>query len=554
MGVRPGVRVGLCHERGAELVLGALATLSAGGAYVALDPAYPHARLEQMLRDSDTFVLLTQTSTSPRIGAACARVIDLDAVFESCDERDHPPEPLAGADDVAYIIFTSGSTGQPKGVAVSHDSLDNLVEWHCSAFALTDADRSSMVASPAFDASIWETWPPLAVGASLHVPDLVTAASPDELRDWLCAEAITTAFVPTPMAEALLAREWPPEVALRLLLTGGDVLHRRPSSTMPFTLVNNYGVTEATVVTTSSVVAPDDGSHTVPSIGRPIAGTCVYVLDPHGAPVRAGETGELYIGGRGVAIGYVNRPQETDERFVADPWRPGSRMYRTGDLVRATSNGDLQFVGRFDSQVQILGNRVELDEIAGALNAHPTVERCAVNAGVAKTGARRVTAYVVAANGSCVCEDELRAFLEKQLPSYMLPTAFVELDAIPLTRNGKVDCEALPAPGHALVDERGVAATPVESALADVFSELLDIRGFGRHDNFFELGGHSLLGAQLVARIHEHFGVEVTLLEVFDNPTLAQMAEIVDDAMIQLVASLSDEEVEQRLSTSSSHE
>ncbi len=322
LGVRPGVRVGLCHERGVGQVVGALATLKAGGAYVGLDPAYPEARLEHMLRDAGVPVLLTQRSAPPPVIAACAHVIFLDVAPESTGDRRDPPEDLAGVDDVAYVIYTSGSTGEPKGVEVSHGNLANLVAWHCDAFTLGSSDRASMLASPAFDASVWELWPPLAAGASLHIPDVVTAASAEGLRDWLVTQGITISFVPTPLTEAVLSLEWPPDVALRCLLTGGDVLHRRPVAGTPFTVVNNYGVTEATVVTTSGPVAPDPSAHTVPNIGRAIAGTSVYVLDPNGEPVSPGEAGELYIGGRGVAIGYINRPQETAERFVADPWRP----------------------------------------------------------------------------------------------------------------------------------------------------------------------------------------------------------------------------------------
>ena len=480
-----------------------------------------------MLRDAGAPVLLAQRSVAPGVADACAHVIALDDPAAHGERRD-PPEDLAGVDDVAYVIYTSGSTGEPKGVEVSHDSLINLVEWHCEAFTLDATDRTSMLASPAFDASVWELWPSLVSGASLHVPD-VAAASADGLRDWLVSERITVSFVPTPLAEAVLALEWPTDVALRCLLTGGDVLHRRPVAETPFTVVNNYGVTEATVVTTSGTVTPDDGAGTVPSIGRAIAGTSVYVLDADRKPVSQGEPGELYIGGRGVAIGYVDRPEETAARFLADPWKRGSRMYRTGDLVRVTNDGEVCFLGRLDNQVQIRGHRVELDEVATVLSTHPRVDQCAVVAGDEESGATRIVAYVVSSSDASAGREELRDFLSHRLPLYMLPTAFVDIDALPLTNNGKVDRAALPAPPRAETRRTAPDDAPVvETAVVGMLEELLDLDYVRPEDNFFELGGHSLMGAQLVARLHDRFDVELTLLTIFDNPTAAGIAACIE--------------------------
>jgi hypothetical protein len=334
------------------------------------------------------------------------------------------------------------------------------------------------------------------------------------------------------------------------MLTGGDVLHRRPPPGTPFTLVNNYGVTEATVVSTSGAVAVDDGSGGLPGIGRPIPGAWLHVLDPDGREVPVGEAGELHIGGPSVAIGYLNRPDLTADRFRPDPFAsdPGARLYRSGDAARIASNGEFQFLGRLDDQVKIRGYRIEPAEIAAALATHPAVGPCAVVAREDEAGHLQLVAYAVPSGGPLPGRLELRHHLSNLLPAHMVPAVFVELDSLPVTANGKLDKSALPAPTHRISEGGTVAITPTEVSLAEILAELLEIDGFGRDDNFFELGGHSLMGAQLVARVRERFGVDLALLDIFDNPTLAEMAEVVDDAVVELVASLSDDEVEQLMS------
>jgi amino acid adenylation domain-containing protein len=406
LGVGPDVPVGLHADRSPELVIGALAVLWAGGAYVPLDPSLPEERLAYMAGESGMTVLLSRTleAGAPPPWTGGARVIRLDATA---------PLPVAGAPEpwtpvppeaLAYVLYTSGSTGRPKGVQVSRAGLLALVAWHLRAWRVTARDRATLIASPAFDASVWEIWPYLAAGASLHVPDEETRLLPDRLLAWLAAEGITFTFLPTPLAEQALAWELPAGLALRALLTGGDRLQRAPRRPLPFVLGNHYGPTESSVVTTWTTVAPEPAGEAAraPAIGRPVDGTRVYGLDPHLRPVPLGAPGELAIAGAGLARGYLGRPDLTAERFLPDPFspRPGERMYRTGDLIRHLPGGEIEFLGRLDTQVKVRGFRIELGEIESVLARHPRVREAVA---VARDdydcddgeAGRRLVAYVV---------------------------------------------------------------------------------------------------------------------------------------------------------------
>jgi amino acid adenylation domain-containing protein len=533
LGVEPGVLVGLCHDRSASTVVGALAVLKAGGGYVALDPSYPDSSLEHMLEDSGAAVLLAQASVIERLSSVPREVLDLDSDLRKIHPVEHPPHGGAVATDVAYVIYTSGSTGRPKGVVVSHESLLNLVQWHIGAFGVTPLDRASIVASPAFDASVWELWPYLVRGASLHAADPETPRVPQALREWMVAEDITIGFVPTPMAEALLGLEWPSAPALRIMLTGGDVLHRRPAKGTPFALVNNYGVTEGTVVSTSGIVTPGDPDGVLPSIGRPILNVELHILDEAGGPVPHGAPGELYIGGPSVALGYLNSPDLTSERFVTGLSVAGSgeRFYRTGDSVQMTEAGEVEFLGRLDQQVAIRGYRIEPEEVNAALSTHPGVGQCAVVPFSDEAGTSRLVAYVVPSSGVSPSKRVLRDHLSARLPRHMIPADFVKIEALPITCNGKLDRTAFPAP-HRMPERPDPAAeprTPTEVILADVLAQLLEVQHIGRDDNFFELGGHSLMGAQLIALVQDRFGAELSLLSLFDHPTLSEIASLIDD-------------------------
>jgi amino acid adenylation domain-containing protein len=525
--------VALVLPRSADLVVAALAALRTGAGYVPIDPSAPAERIAAMLADAKPSVVVTRRGLAGRLPRGRWSVVALDTEAPLIERRgatalEH--QPAAG--DLAYVIYTSGSTGRPKGVELTHGGLLNLVRWHHAAFRVTAADRAPMMASPGFDASVWEMWPYLTAGASLHLPDDVVRMDAEALRDWLIAQDITVAFVATPMAERLLALTWPSGSRLRALLTGADTLHHRPSPGLPFALVNNYGPTECTVVATSGVIEPDPDAPSLPSIGAPIAGATALVLDEDGQPVADGQEGELYVGGAGVARGYRGRPDLTAERFVAGP--EGVRLYRTGDRVRRLPDGSLAFLGRADDQVKIRGYRVELDEIVAALDTHPGVQASAVLARPGADGELRLVAYVVAAPDAKLTPSALLATLRTRLPDYMLPSVFVPIDELPLMASGKVDRSRLPAPESAepLRDpEFEAPRSPVEQRLAGLVAALLGLTRVGVADNFFLLGGHSLLGTQLIARLRDAFGVDLPLRTVFDHPTVADLAAEVERAI-----------------------
>ena len=529
--------VALVLPRSAHLVVAALAALRAGAAYAPFDPATPAERLAAMLEDAEPGVVVTRATYGPRLTSGAWATVMLDSEAEGPIQPTAAPEIRNEPSDLAYVIYTSGSTGRPKGVEITHASLLNLVRWHHAEFAVTAADRAPLLASPGFDASVWEMWPYLAAGASLHVAPELTRMEAEALRDWLVAQEITLAFVATPLAERMLTLPWPAATRLRTLLTGADTLHHRPPPGLPFGLVNNYGPTECTVVATSGIVPPGPLAEGLPSIGWPIANVRAYVLDERRRLLPPGQDGELYLGGAGVARGYRHLPELTAERFVPDPFGPpGTRLYRTGDRARCQPDGSLAFLGRLDEQVKIRGHRIEPDEIVAALHAHPGVETGAVTALPGPDGELRLVAYVVAQPGASLTPTALRATLQARLPDYMLPAVFIPLDTLPLTASGKVDRERLPTPEtvETLCDPEFVAPrTVVENRLAPLVAGLLGVGRVGVSDNFFLLGGHSLLGTQLIARLRDAFGVDLPLRTIFDHPTVADLAAEIEQALLR---------------------
>ncbi|NVZ54246.1 amino acid adenylation domain-containing protein [Pseudomonas sp. B6002] len=508
-GVQPDDRVVILARRSLETLVGLLAILKSGACYVPVDPAHPAERLNYLLQDSAPVVMLTQHDLLHRLPASNVPVIELDRPIFHLGSN---PRVAVTSSNLAYVIYTSGSTGLPKGVMVEHHTVSNLVDWHCQAFHLRAGSHTASVAGFGFDAMAWEVWPALCVGATLHLPPAHEGAEDiDALLGWWQAQPLDVCFLPTPLAEYAFSQrlEHP---TLHTLLIGGDRL-RTFTRAQTFDVINNYGPTEATVVATSGRVDVGRPLH----IGGPIANARVYLLDEQQRPVPIGAAGELYVGGKGVARGYLNRPELSAERFLDDPFNEG-RMYRTGDLARWLPDGNLDYLGRNDDQVKIRGVRIELGEIESALATHPQVQEAVVQY---RDG--QLLAWFVPREPVAI--EALRTHLQATLPDYMLPAAYMALDTLPLTANGKLDRKALPAPTQeAFVTRRYEAPHPgVETLLAEIWAELLQVQQIGRHDHFFELGGHSLLAVQLVQRMRQ-VGLSADVQVLFGQPTLAALA------------------------------
>ncbi|HET7286783.1 MAG TPA: amino acid adenylation domain-containing protein, partial [Pyrinomonadaceae bacterium] len=395
-GIQPGCFVAVLLNRSIDLIVAILAVLKAGAAYIPSDPKYPRERLSVALREAFVPLVVSRSEFGDAVPTFITQLrmdADWDAVAREDGSNLHK---LIDAQSLAYVIFTSGSNGKPRGVEVFHSGLSNLVNWHQHEYRITPDDRATLYASSGFDASVWEMWPYLSAGARLHIPDAESHASPVALAKWMAEQGVTISFLPTPVAESFVELDFPEALKLRVLLTGGDRLRHFPSRHLPFRFVNHYGPTEATVVATACDV-PASSSLGAPPIGKPISNVHAFVLDREGRPVPIGAKGELYIGGAGIARGYLNQAQLTKEKFVTNPFdgRSGSRLYRTGDLVRYRSDGNLEFHGRIDDQLKIRGFRVEPAEIESVLELYPAVDKSLVIAADNTLGEKTLTAYVV---------------------------------------------------------------------------------------------------------------------------------------------------------------
>jgi amino acid adenylation domain-containing protein len=557
LGVGPDTVVALCMRRSIAMVVGALAILKAGGAYLPIDPSYPAARQTAILADAQVAIAVTTERDGDQVSSACRQVVYLDNEGHGNGPKAAEASPARlKPSNLAYVIYTSGSTGQPKGVEIDHSNLSNLTRWHLDTFQVNSGDRASQLCGVAFDASVWELWPYLAVGASVHISEEDLLKHTEGLRDWIVEQRITMSFVPTPIAERVLTLAWPKATSLRYLLTGADTLHCYPPSGLPFTLVNNYGPTECTVVATSTIVPVVERPTVLPPIGRPISNVEVFILNDKMEEMPDGEVGELYIAGAGVGRGYRGHPDLTAQFFFRHTFKGefGVRLYKTGDLARRLADGQISFLGRADDQAKIRGFRVELGGVVAVLNSHPLVVESAVVPREFGVGDKRLVAYVVSRVPGELTSNSLRDYLSIRLPAHMVPVSFVRIDSVPINSSGKVDQAALPAPDDAnsIHDDKYVAPrTPLEKRLAGILAPLLCVTQIGAEDNFFVLGGHSLLRTQVIARVRDAFGVELSLRSLFDAPTIAALALEVEALLVERVDAMSDEEVERFLQAAS---
>ena len=545
LGVGPEVPVGIAAERSLDMIVAVLGVIKSGGAYLPLDPAYPKERLAYMLEDSGAPVLLTQEHLLEGLPRHDGQVILLDADWPKIEERS--PENLASLvtpENLVYTIYTSGSTGRSKGVLVQHGSLANAyLAWEEPYELRTRARSHLQMASFSFDVFSGDFVRALCSGGKLVLTPREFLLEPEKLYALMRKEEVTIAeFVPAVLRTlAQHLEEIGQDLSfMRVLIAGSDVWYvgeyeRFKKLCGPETrLINSFGLTEATIDSTyfEGDLSGAPVERLVP-IGRPFANSRIYILDRHLQPVPIGVSGEVCVAGPGLARGYRNRPELTAEKFIPDAFsgKPGARLYRTGDLARYLPDGNIEFLGRVDTQVKIRGYRIELGEIEAALSAHDAIRQVAVIVREDKPNDKRIVAYYVPAAGKTVTPGELRRYLLDRLPEYMVPSAFVELEALPLTPNGKVDRRALPKPDESArgFEETFVAPrTPTEEVVAGIWAEVLGLEKVGVHDNFFELGGHSLLATQVISRIRETFQIELPLRNIFESPTVATLAEQID--------------------------
>jgi amino acid adenylation domain-containing protein len=538
-GVQPDTIVALCMERSIEMVAGILGVLKAGGAYLPIDPDSPAERRHFLLNDAQADLVLTQDELRLSFAGRTDEIVCLDSEGDKLSDQSHENlQHQVRGHHAAYVIYTSGSTGTPKGVVNVHSGLLNRLQWMQDAYRLTDVDRVLQKTPFTFDVSVWELLWPLISGARLVV------ARPGGHRDGaylvqlIQSQRITTVhFVPSMLEVFLRESEVDRCTTLRQVVCSGEALsyelQQRFFDRSSAALHNLYGPTEASIEVTAWECSRDSHLSVVP-IGRPIANTQIYILDPHLNPVPIGVAGELHIGGIGLARGYLNRRELTAEKFVANPFsdQPGARLYRTGDLARYLPDGNIEFLGRIDNQVKIRGFRIELGEIECVLAQHPAIQQAVLLAREDAPDDTRLVAYMVATAGSNPSASDLRSFLQNKLPDYMVPSAFVFLDSLPLSPSGKLDRKALPAPDHSRpeLDDAFVAPrNPVEAILANIWAEVLNVEKVGIRDNFFNLGGHSLLATQVISRTRNAFSIEVPLHQMFDAPTIAEMATIITE-------------------------
>lgn len=531
LGVGPDVLAGILVERGAQLPAAMLGILKAGGAYVPLDPAHPAPRREFIVRDTQMRAIVTQRSMAALVEGLGVPLVFVDEASEV--EQGQGAFGAARPTNLAYVIYTSGSTGQPKGVCLEHRGVAALIAWARRQYRPEELQGVLFATNATFDVSVFESLVPLCLGGKIIVAEniLMLPGLP------AASEVRLISGVPSAVAELVRANQLP--LSVTTVNVAGEpcpqslveALYARPHIQR---VIDVYGPTETTVYSTGSVRRPGGR----PTIGRPLPNERAYILDAGLQPVPVGVRGELFIGGEKLARGYLNRPELTREKFIDSPFVPGERLYRTGDGARFLSDGSIEFLGRLDHQVKIRGYRIELGEIEGVLAKHPAVKEAVVVARPEVAGGQRLVGYVVCLPDMASSTSELREFLLQKLPDYMVPAAFVVLTELPRTTSGKVDRKGLPEPAHAQpTSERVAPRNTTEEVLANVWREVLGVNEVGVHDNFFELGGHSLMGAQVIARVHDLFAVDLTMRHLFSNPTIAALAAATEHALVEQITS-----------------
>jgi amino acid adenylation domain-containing protein len=539
LGVVEGMLVGVCMERSMEMVVGMLAALKTGAAYLPLDPNYPLERLQFMLEDAEAPVLLTQRRLLEKMPAPKAQSLCIDSDWEMiARESDQNPDGVGGGGSPAYVIYTSGSTGRPKGVCIPHRAVRRLA-LNTDYVRLEPSDRVAQVSNSSFDAATFEIWGALLNGAKLVIVAKEIVISLRDFAAQIELHSINTLFLTTALFNQM-AREVPDGFrGLKHLLFGGEAVDPKWVREVigrgkPQRLLHVYGPTESTTFASWHLVSQvEEWDRTVP-IGIPIANTEIYLLDLDMRLTPVGVAGELYIGGEGLAYGYINHPGQTAEKFVPHPvgGEGGARLYKSGDMAKYLADGAIEYIGRIDQQVKLRGHRIELGEVEAALAQHESVSDSVVVVRESTPGEKRLVAYVVARPGATIPIDQLRSHLKEKLPEYMIPSAFAAVDELPLTVNGKVDRRALSElepPVDRRLQESELPRTAVEEVIAILWADVLGVERVGVHDDFLELGGHSLLLTRLASRLREAFRIEIPIRALFESLTVAQQSVRLED-------------------------
>lgn len=525
--------IAVCMARRPAMIMVHLAVLKSGCTFMPLDSSYPVERLCFMLEDSGAKIVFTDSDSPELPVSAEVKVITLDAVMAEIKSFSSEILPtFLLPQHRAYMMYTSGSTGRPKGVELTHAGLLNLVQWNIQTYGITPADRCLQMATPAYDAYIYEIFPCLAGGASACMIDDFSRTSVPHIVNMLVKRNVTIAFLPTALGEVLVNVDWPGEASLRILACAGEKMMRRPDNPTPFEFMNLYGPTENTVIASYATVTSNVG-WTPPPIGRPVGNVRLYILDKFMNPVPTGNFGELYIGGKGVARGYLNRPRLTAEKFVPDPFgdEPGARLYRTGDWVKYLPDGNIDFATRIDNQIKLRGFRIELEEIEKLLYANAGVKEAAVVLNETAESEKFIEAFVVLNVGCSLTRSDLKELLREKLPAFMVPSSVVFQKELPKSPSGKIDKKSLAGlrtGSHRQGDVLMTAETEMEKLLSKLWAEFLKVDELGVQDNFFDMGGHSLMMAQVHYRLRETFNAEINLIDLFRYPTIRSLAKFME--------------------------